>query len=225
MNVRVLFDGYYLCRTVVKACRRRGFRFASTLKANRNLFRRGRKLKAGRYSRNLYGRRPKERLKLTRDARTALYRFVDAGWLGVGDLGPLHVVFSRKEGETKVLGIVTDDPELSAGQLIEAYTHRWGIEVFFKDVKQHLGFGQYQNGSCRAAVTHLHLVCFAYALLTHLRMEGAQGKRKRRAAASMSTSEAQNEFRRLVWRDLVAHLEELRSGDAVIKELERLLVA
>jgi hypothetical protein len=41
----------------------------------------------------------------------------------------------------------------------------------------------------------------------------------------MSTSEAQNELRRLVWRDLVVHLEGLPSGDAVIKELERLLVA
>jgi len=224
VQVLVLFDCYYLCKTVVKACRRKGFPFASTLKANRNLFRGGRKLKAGRYGRNLYRRRAKARLKLRKAGRQVTYRFVDAGWLRVGDLGSLHVVFSRKEGERKLLGLVSDAPKLTAGQIVEAYTHRWGIEVFFKDVKQLLGFGQYQNGSYRAAVTHLHLVCFAYALLTHLRLEGAQGKRKRPHAATMSTGEAQNELRRLVWRDLVAHLEELPSGDAVIRELERLLV-
>ena len=63
------------------------------------------------------------------------------------------------------------------------------------------------------------------ALLTQLRIEGAQGKRKRPRGATMSTSEAQNELRRLVWRGLVAHLEELPTGDAVREELDRLLIA
>ena len=144
---------------------------------------------------------------------------------GVGDLGLLHVAFSHREGEKKVLSIVTDAPELSAVHAGEAYTHRWSIEVFFKDVKQHLGLGQYQNGSYGAAVTHLHLVCFAYALVTHLRMQGAKGKRKTLAATRMSTSEAQNELRGIAWRDLVAYLEELPGGDSVVKELERLLAA
>jgi SRSO17 transposase len=225
VKVIVLFDSYYLCKTVVKACRAKGFHFASTLKANRNLFRGGRKLKAGPYIPRTYRRRAKKQLKLKRPNGTVTYRFVDAGWIGVSDLGPLHAVFSRRQAQKKTLGIVTDAPELTAAQIVEVYTHRWGIEVFFKDVKQHLGFGQYQNRSYRAAVTHLHLVCFAYALLTHLRIEGAQGKRKKPNAALMSTSEAQNELRRLVWRDLVAYLEELPSGDSLLKELERLLVA
>jgi SRSO17 transposase len=221
VKVVVLFDSYYLCKTVVKACRAKGFRFASTLKANRNLFRGGRKLKAGTYAYRAWQRGSKKAVR----RGNATYQLVDAGWMAVGDLGSLHVVFSRKQGEKKVLGIVSDDPELSARQVVETYTHRWAIEVFFKDVKQHLGLGQYQNGSWRAAVTHLHLVCFAYALLTHLRLEGAQGKSKKCHAAAMSTTEAQNELRRLVWRDLVAYLEELPDGTSVVKELERLPVA
>jgi hypothetical protein len=32
--VRVLFDSYYLCPVVVKACRKKGFRFVSTLKGH-----------------------------------------------------------------------------------------------------------------------------------------------------------------------------------------------
>jgi SRSO17 transposase len=47
VHVRVLFDSYYLCPVVVKECRKKGFRFVSTLKSNRNLFKNGRKLKAG----------------------------------------------------------------------------------------------------------------------------------------------------------------------------------
>jgi hypothetical protein len=43
---------------------------------------------------------------------------------------------------------------------------QWAVEQFFKDCQQLLGLGQYQNRSYGAAVTHLHLVCFADALLT-----------------------------------------------------------
>jgi len=221
VKVVVLFDSYYLCPTVVKACRAKGFHFVSTLKTNRNLFRGGRKLKAGSYG-DRYHRHHRKQVVRVGDAT---YRAVDAGWLTVGDLGLLHVVFSRRDGDRRPVGLVTDDPSLTLQTLVEAYTHRWGIEVFFKDVKQHLGLGQYQNASYTAAVIHLHLVCFAYALLTHLRLHGAQGRPKKRHAALQSTREAQDELRRLVWRDLVAYLEELPNEVSMIQELERLLAA
>jgi hypothetical protein len=57
VKVMVLFDAYYLCRTVVKACREQGFHFASMLKSNRRLCKQGWQLKAGRYGRNLFRRR------------------------------------------------------------------------------------------------------------------------------------------------------------------------
>ena len=182
-------------------------------------------MKAGRYGKNLHRRRPKEQLRVRKAKRQATYRFVEAGWLRVGNLGPLHVALSRKEGEEKLPGIVTADPELSAAQVVGAYTERWSIEVFFKDLQERLGFGQYQSGSYRAAVTHLHLVCFGYALLTHLPVEDAQGKRKGERAATTSASKAQNAPRRLVWRDLEAYLETLPTGEPVTKEPERVLVA
>jgi hypothetical protein len=62
VKVRVLFDAYYLCHTVVTACREKRFRFASTLKSNRSRFKPGWKLKAGRYGRNLFRRHRTERL-------------------------------------------------------------------------------------------------------------------------------------------------------------------
>lgn len=226
VKVVVLFDSYYLCPKVVAACRERGFHYVSVLKRNRNLWKNGRKLKAGRYGTRLYHRRPKQHLKSSGGNRKTHYHLVDAGWMDVGDLGPHHVVFSRKGHDPGILGIVTDDRRLTACGMVCAYSERWGIEVFFKDAKQLLGLGQYQNGSYAAAVTHLHLVCFAYALLTHLRMKGEKGKRKRQSAAKwLSTSEAQNQLRRIVWHDLVDYLEEQSSGDSFVKELERLLVA
>jgi SRSO17 transposase len=227
VKVRVVSDSYYLCPKVVKACRRKGFRFLSTLKSNRNLFKHGRKLKAGKYGRNLFRRGSKQSMSIKKGDRVVHYTYVDAGWLDVSDLGKLHVVFSRKGKEKSILGIVTDDPELSAGEMVKAYDRRWSIEVFFKDTKQLLGLGQYQNGTYRAAVIHLHLVCFAYALLTHIPTKcrgGEKGKQKQRAV-ELSTSRLQNELRRIVWEDLTSYLKKLPDGDSVIHELERLLIA
>lgn len=227
VKVRVLFDSYYLCPTVVKACRRKGFYFVSTLKSNRNLFKNGRKLKAGKYGKNLFGRIEKKSFIMRKESGKVNYTYVAAGWLEVSDMGKLHVVFSRKDRGKGILGIVTDDPELSMVGIIKAYNERWSIEVFFKDAKQLLGLGQYQNGSYRAAVTHLHLVCFAYALLTHIAIEreGAKGREKRNKAATLSTGGLQNELRRIVWDDLSEYLRGLESGEMVLNELKRLLIA
>jgi hypothetical protein len=225
VHVRVLFDSYYLCPVVVKACRKKKFHFVSTLKSNRNLYKQGRKLKAGTYGRNLHKRSRKKTYRLRKSNRIVQYRYVDAGWLQVSRLGRLHVIFSRKNGERKVLGLVTDDPTLSASQMISTYSDRWSIEVFFKDSKQLLGLGQYQNLSYEAVVTHLHLVCFAYALLTHIAMEGEGAKGQRTVTAHLSTADLQNEVRRIVWEDLSDHLKQFTSGTQIIKELERLLIA
>ena len=210
---------------VVKECRRKGFRFVSTLKSNRNLFKNGRKLKTGRYGKSTFAAHKKKTFCIRKSNGTVKYAYVDAGWMDVGNIGKLHVIFSRKKTDPRILGLVTDDPHLSASQMIKAYDDRWSIEVFFKDTKQLLGLGQYQNVSLEAAVTHLHLVCSAYALLTHIAIqcEGAKGKRK--AAVHMSAAELQNELRRIVWDDLTAYLKQFSSGNQIIKELGRLLIA
>jgi hypothetical protein len=137
------------------------------------------------------------------------------------------VVFSRKGTAQKILGLVTDDPKLPAADIIRTYDKRWTIEQWLKDVKPLLGLGHYQNRPYWAAVTHLHLVCFAYALLTHLRIErhGAQGQRTRHKAADLSTAAAQDHLRQLLWEDLMIYLKETRPHQSVIEELERLRVA
>jgi hypothetical protein len=157
----------------------------------------------------------------------ARYRDVDGGWLGVSTLGPLPVVFSRKGAVGKILGLVTDAPELSVAGLIRTYEKRWAIEQGVKEVQQRLGLGHYQNRPYWAAVTHLPLVCCAEALLTHLRIQnaGVQGQPTRNKAADLSTPAAQDQLRGLRWEDLSTYLKEKRHGQPVIEERERLRVA
>jgi Transposase DDE domain len=136
VKVVVLFDAYYRCPTVVKACREQRFHFASTLKSNRSLFKQGWKLKDGHDGRNLFRRRRAGTLAFSKPYGPVHYRLEDAGWLEVSTLGPLHVVFSRKGTAKTVLGLVTDAPTLSAPDVIRTYEKRWAIEQWLKDTKQ-----------------------------------------------------------------------------------------
>jgi hypothetical protein len=223
----VLFDAYSLCHTMLKACRAKSCHFASTLKRHRSLCQSGWRLKAGRDGRNLLRWRRTEPLVLTKSQGQTRYRCIDAGWLRVSHLGPLHVVFWRKGTARKILGLVSDAPALSATGRIWTYEKRWAVEPFFKDRQQLLGLGPYQNRPYGAAVTHLHLVCFADALLTHLRLEryGAQDQRTHKKAADLSTAAAQDHLRGLLRDDLITYVREKRHGQPVIEELERLRMA
>jgi hypothetical protein len=225
LNVVVLFDTYYLCPCVVTACRAKRFHYVSTLKANRNLFLHSRKLKAGEWSTRLFRRTEKSTLTVRKEHGSVQYRYVDGARRTVGKLGPLHLVISRKNKERAKVLLVTDHPSLSAARIIKAYDTRWNIEVFFKDTKQLLGLGHYQNRPYTAAVTHLHLVCFAYALLTHSAIERACAQEKKSKKAHVSVRELQSDLRHIVWDDTAKYLQELPDEKQVFKELSRLLVA
>jgi len=229
MNVHVVFDSFYLCPRVVWACEEKGFHFVSTLKDNRTVFMRGRNLKLGVYKKRAFRTGKKKTVKLRKpNGELVKYSYVDLGWVDIKRLGKVRVVLSRKNSERKILAIATNDPNLSGESSIRSYAQRPSIEQFFKDTKQLLGLGQYQNRSYEAAVRHLQLVMFSYALLTHLRLakaRGAKGKRKKREVAGMSVFEAQVELRHVVWKDLVKYLEDFQDPKEVLKELRRLLVA
>ncbi len=224
VEIIVLFDTYYLCPVVIKACRDKGFYFVSALKSNRNLKKQGKKLKSGSYGNHCFKTRKKKKLRIPKEKRTVVYNHVDAGWIDISRLGTAHVVYSSKNSEQKILALVTDHPNLKSADIIKSYSVRWNIEVFFKDAKQHLGLGRYQNRSYKAAVTHLHLVCFAYALLTHIAVNGTCAKEKR-IKAHMSLKNLQNVLRRIIWYDTAQHLKDLSNGNSVFKELSRLLIA
>jgi hypothetical protein len=210
----------------VQACREQHVHFASTLQSHRSLFTHGWKLKAGRSGRNLCRRRRTATRVLVKPPGEVRDRDLDAGWLHVSQLGGLPVVFARQGAARKILGLVTDDPEVSAAGLIRAYDRRWASEQWLKDSKPLLGLGHYQHRPYRAAVIHLPRVGFADALLTHLRIahRGAQGQPTRKKAVNLSTATAQDQLRGLRWEDLVASLKEHSHEKSVLAELERLRV-
>jgi hypothetical protein len=150
-----------LCPTVVKACREPQVHVASTRKSHRSLVTQGGKRHAGRDGRQLFRRRRTDTLDLAKPDGSVRNRVVDAGGRAGSTLGPRHVVFSRNGTANKILGLVTDAPQLAAADVIRTDETRWTIAPWLTDVKPWLGLGQYQNRSDWAAVTPRHLVCVA----------------------------------------------------------------
>ena len=65
--------------------------------------------------------------------------------------------------------LLSNDLTLTNQHQINWYRRRWSIETFFRDTKQLLGLGRCQSRLPNAIVTHVALVCVAYACLQLLK--------------------------------------------------------
>jgi len=64
------------------------------------------------------------------------------------------VVFHNTKGKLMVL--ISTYISLTAAQIIEVYSSRFSIEIAIRDVKQHLGFEEYQHHSLLPVLRFLH---------------------------------------------------------------------
>ncbi len=179
LKVRVLFDAFYLCATVTKACNRRGFLWYSVASKNRRLFRdtgRSGSLKSlGPGILNYCG----QRVRLKRDQGWRWMKI--ASTVGrLSKIGDLQIVFCKRPRDPwkNVLAIATNDLKHAARDIVATYEKRWNIEVLFKKLRSELGLGEYRLQKREGIRRHLHLVCLAHLTLTHhsLKSVGAQAR-------------------------------------------------
>lgn len=88
----------------------------------------------------------------------------------VHSVGEVRLVFSTTKAkltratpdDVKIL--MTNATQLTVGQVVELYSLRWQIELFFKELKSTLGFHQYrfQNFACVESWSELALTAFLY---------------------------------------------------------------
>jgi hypothetical protein len=60
---------------------------------------------------------------------------------------------------------LTTDTTLSETEILELYSMRWAIEVYFKEAKQHLGFLKEQSNHYAAYIASIHLTAIRFCLL------------------------------------------------------------
>jgi SRSO17 transposase len=73
----------------------------------------------------------------------------------------------QEPGQTKY--IITNNLALTTRCIVELYRSRWDIEVFFRDIKQHLGAGACQSRDLITINRHFALVFLAYTCLDFIR--------------------------------------------------------
>lgn len=70
---------------------------------------------------------------------------------------------------------LTTDTALSGTGILELYSMRWAIEVYFKEAKQHLGFLKEQSNHYAAHIASIHLTAIRLCLLVIAkRTQGAE---------------------------------------------------
>ena len=102
--------------------------------------------------------------------------------LQLEDTQPAHwvevrLVFSApvrtRSTDTWVLFLCTEVARSDA-KILEAYALRWSIEVYFKEIKQNLGFLKEQSGRYEVAYASVHLAALRYLLLFEAMLRSGQ---------------------------------------------------
>ncbi len=222
-DVMVLFDSYYLCPVVTRACESKKYHYVGVAKKNRNFFPDGRdrdKRRLGKYGPNV----------LKRDGRwTSVegksYRLAErVGRLS--KLGRVKLVFSRRPREKSWICMATNATRWGAKRVLSHYLNRWPIEVLFKESKQYLGLGDYQVLRYRGIERYLCLVLIAHLLLTHLAAAepGAQADDATKPLDLGSTPKRQQMLRSKIWDDTINNLETGSRNRRAGKKLKQLIL-
>jgi hypothetical protein len=89
----------------------------------------------------------------------------------------VRLVFSApvraSRSDTWVVLLCTD-LTLSDARILETYALRWSIEVYFKEIKQHLGFLKEQSQRYEMAYASVHLAALRYLLLFEAMLRSGQ---------------------------------------------------
>jgi SRSO17 transposase len=219
----VLFDSYYLCPTVIRACKEKTYRFVGVAKKNRNFFPNGRlhdKRRLSTYGVNV----------LRRDGRWCTANGKSHRLAArVGQLskaGRVKLVFSRRARERAWIAMATDETRWSASTILSHYLHRWPIEILFKESKQNLGLGDYQVLRYRGIERYLHLVMIAHLLLTHLAATepGAQADCNENDPLRLpSVPQLQQLLRSKLWDDTINAMEKGSRNRRVGRKLKEII--
>jgi hypothetical protein len=155
--------------------------------------------------------------------------------LEVRSVGRVQLVFSTMKPELKTASpddvkiLMTNATELSVSDVIELYSLRWQIELFFKELKSTLGFAQYSFHDFRAVHAWAEMAITTVLFLEHERIKRIQDRRL--SQASRQWWEAQrlhglcHAFRQECTGNELKYLSDRLKTSGGIEKLKRLLAA
>ena len=161
----VLVDSWYWTKSLAKVCRRCGYHMISQLKSNSVLWRNGAKTSVACLVNLLSSYREVSLFIYGKTKTLQIAKFIGE-MKGVGEVAVVVV----KEKRKKPTYLVCTNVHVSAVDIIQYYAKRWKIEQMIKDLKQRLGFGDYQVRDLQAILRHVALVLLSYFVLILLKI-------------------------------------------------------
>ncbi len=136
----------------------------------------------------------------------------------------VRLVFSApvqaSSADTWVLFLCTE-VQLSDAKILQVYALRWSIEIYFKEIKQHLGFLKEQSGRYELAYASVHLAALRYLILFEAMLRSGQlsyGEIRDRESGRLQTLT----YAALLWQLFRALIE--GALDSLVSELGRRVV-
>ena len=80
----------------------------------------------------------------------------------------MKIVFVQNNGSDKWYAFASTNTALSSQKVLEYYSQRWSIEVFFKNCKQYLNYGKEQMSNLDSIIACDALVFMRYIFLSYL---------------------------------------------------------
>lgn len=161
----VLVDSWYWTKSLAKVCRRCGYHMISQLKSNSVLWRNGAKTSVACLVNLLSSYREVSLFIYGKTKTLQIAKFIGE-MKGLGEVAVVVV----KEKRKKPTYLVCTNVHVSAVDIIQYYAKRWKIEQMIKDLKQRLGFGDYQVRDLQAILRHVALVLLSYFVLILLKI-------------------------------------------------------
>ena len=157
-----LVDSWYTCPKLINAYAARGYQFIGALKTNRILYPQGIRVRLDTFA--SYATKKDVHLVTVNGSNYWVYRYEGA----LNDIENAVVLFCWPKDafqEPKALhAFLCTDVSLETQTILDYYSKRWPIEIFFRQTKGALGFEGYQVRSIRSierlwillAFTHLY---------------------------------------------------------------------
>jgi len=185
-KVRVLFDAFYLCPLVTKACVARGWHWFSVASRNRTFKpERGQRRKLGAWYQGFL-RHNSQRVRLRR-SRGWRWLKIASTTGSLARIGTVRAVVSKRPNDPwkNAVLFVTNATKLQARDIVAIYEHRWDIEVLFKELKGTLGLGTYQVLSEQGIRHHLHLCALTHIWLTRQSLDALDAQARKAKTLSL----------------------------------------
>lgn len=157
-SVTVLMDSWYACAPILLPIIEAGWTFVAAIKCNRILEINGKRTVIRHLAK---GSRDYKTIRLSRKRKLKVAKRI----VHLPKVGTV-LLFITKGGAKETRFLITNDLSMSEPEMVRLYRQRFGIELFHKDIKQHLAFGHVFMRSWQGVQTHWTIVMIAYNLTT-----------------------------------------------------------